>query len=76
MCATTVAEVSNASVHDRAARDESRHLFFHENASKDAERVERTSFPALAALKERGRNKNNDAGESGDINSDDYDGEE
>ena len=49
---------------------------FYENASKDAERVERTSFPALAALKERGRNKNNDAGDSGDINSDDYDGEE
>lgn len=49
---------------------------FYENASKDAERVERTSFPALAALKERGRNKDNDAGESGDINSDDYDGEE
>lgn len=49
---------------------------FYENASKDAERVERTSFPALAALKEHARNKNNDAGESGDINSDDYDGEE
>lgn len=49
---------------------------FYENASKDAERVERTSFPALAALKERGRNKSNDAGKSGDINSDDYDGEE
>lgn len=49
---------------------------FYENASKDAERVERTSFPALAALKERGRNKNNDAVERVDINSDDYDGEE
>lgn len=49
---------------------------FYENASKDAERVERASFPALAALKERGRNKNNGAGESGDINSDDHDGEE
>lgn len=49
---------------------------FYENASKDAERVERTSFPELAALKERGRNKNNDAVESVDINSDDYDGEE
>ena len=49
---------------------------FYKKASEDAEMVERTSFPALAALKERARNKNNDAGESGDINSDDYDGEE
>lgn len=49
---------------------------FYEKASEDAEMVERTSFPALAALKERARNKNNDAGESGDINSDDHDGEE
>lgn len=49
---------------------------FYENASKDAERVERKSFPTLAALKERGRNKNNDAGESGDINNDNRDSEE
>lgn len=49
---------------------------FYKKASEDAERVERTSFPALAALKERARNKNNGAGDSGDISSDDYDGEE
>lgn len=49
---------------------------FYKKASEDAEMVERTSFPALAALKERARNKNNGAGDSGDISSDDYDGEE
>lgn len=49
---------------------------FYENASKDAERVERTSFPALAALKERGRNKNNNGDTDSIVNSDDHDGEE
>jgi hypothetical protein len=49
---------------------------FYENASKDAERVERASFPALAALKERARNKNNDGDTDGSVNSDDHDGEE
>lgn len=49
---------------------------FYENASKDAERVERTSFQALAALKERARNKNNDGNADGSVNSDDHDGEE
>ena len=49
---------------------------FYENASKDAERVERASFPALAALKERGRNKNKDGDADGIVNSDDHDGEE
>lgn len=49
---------------------------FYENASKDAERVERTSFPALAALKEHARNKNNDGDTDGSINSDGRDSEE
>lgn len=49
---------------------------FYENASKDAERVERTSFPALAALKEHARNKNNDGDTDGSVNSDGRDSEE
>lgn len=49
---------------------------FYENASKDAERVERRSFPALAALKARGRNKNKDDDTDGIVNSDGRDGEE
>lgn len=49
---------------------------FYENASKDAERVERTSFPALAALKEHARNKNKDGDADGIVNSDDHDSEE
>lgn len=49
---------------------------FYENASKDAERVERRSFPALASLKERARNKNKDGDTDGIVNSDGRDGEE
>lgn len=49
---------------------------FYENASKDAERVERTSFPALAALKERARAARDGGSTGSDINSNDYDVEE
>ena len=49
---------------------------FYKKASEDAEMVERRSFPALAALKERARNKNNDGDTDGSVNSDDHDGEE
>ena len=45
------------------------------DASKDAERVERTSFPALAVLKEHARNKNKDGDADGIVNSDGRDSE-
>lgn len=49
---------------------------FYKKASEDAEMVERRSFPALAALKERARNKNNDGDTDGIVNSDGRDSEE